>query len=154
LITRLVAQALSEGHPAPVPVLNCLGLRAQESPARARRPQFARDHRASNGRRAVDVWLPLHDWSADQVWERIRRSGVRHHPAYDLGMPRLSCCFCIYSPRSALLLAGQHNPELLARYVELERKIHHSFRLELPLASIQRALAAGEQPGAVDDWAM
>lgn len=30
----------------------------------------------------------------------------------DLGMPRLSCCFCIFSPRSALLLAGKHNPGL------------------------------------------
>jgi len=79
---------------------------------------------------------------------------VRHHPAYDLGMPRLSCCFCIFSPRSALLLAGKHNPELLAEYVELERSIDHRFRLELPLASIQEALANGEEPGRVQDWLM
>lgn len=79
---------------------------------------------------------------------------MRHHPAYDLGMPRLSCCFCIFSPRSALLLAGKHNPELLARYVEVERRIGHAFRLELPLASVQLALTAGEKPGAIDDWLM
>ena len=54
----------------------------------------------------IDDWLPLHDWSVDQVWGRIRASGVPHHPAYELGMPRLSCCFCIFSPRSALLLVG------------------------------------------------
>jgi hypothetical protein len=69
-------------------------------------------------------------------------------------MPRLSCCFCIYAPRSALLLAGKHNPQLLADYVAVERAINHRFRLELPLASIQQALAEGEEPGLVQDWTM
>jgi 3'-phosphoadenosine 5'-phosphosulfate sulfotransferase (PAPS reductase)/FAD synthetase len=115
---------------------------------------FVFDARASNGRRHVDLWLPLHGWTVQQVWERIRRSGVRYHPAYDLGMPRLSCCFCIFAPRSALLLAGRHNPELLAQYVAVEKQIRHSFRLELPLASVQEALARGEEPGPVRDWAM
>jgi hypothetical protein len=69
-------------------------------------------------------------------------------------MPRLSCCFCIFSPRSALLLAGKHNPELLAEYVAVEKQIGHRFRKELPLAEIQDALAKGEQPGKVTDWFM
>jgi 3'-phosphoadenosine 5'-phosphosulfate sulfotransferase (PAPS reductase)/FAD synthetase len=137
-----------------VRILSCLGLRAEESPARAHRLPFTFDERASNGRRHVDVWLPLHGWTVQQVWQRIRASGVRHHPAYDMGMPRLSCCFCIFSPRSALLLAGQHNPELLAEYVALEKQIGHRFRLELSLAEVQDALARGEQPGPVRDWTM
>jgi 3'-phosphoadenosine 5'-phosphosulfate sulfotransferase (PAPS reductase)/FAD synthetase len=153
LFTHLAAESLRDGHP-PVRILNCLGLRAEESPARARKKPFARDERASNGRRVVDAWLPIHSWSTAQVWERIRASGVRHHPAYDLGMPRLSCCFCIFSPRAALLLAGKHNPELLAEYVAVEKQIGHAFRLELPLASVQEALARGEQPGPVQDWLM
>ncbi len=82
------------------------------------------------------------------------RSGVPHHPAYDLGMPRLSCCFCIFSPRSALLLAGKHNPELLEHYVQVEKQINHTFRKELSLAEIQAALQAGEQPGKVQNWIM
>jgi 3'-phosphoadenosine 5'-phosphosulfate sulfotransferase (PAPS reductase)/FAD synthetase len=135
-------------------ILSCMGMRAQESPARARRPAFGYDERASNGRRHVDLWLPVHSWTVQQVWQRIRASGVPHHRAYDLGMPRLSCCFCIFAPRSALLLAGKHNPELLAEYVALERRIGHTFRYELPLAEIQRALADGEEPGHVSDWAM
>lgn len=137
-----------------VRILNCLGLRAEESPARADRPAFGFDPRSSNGRRHVDCWLPLHAWTVQQVWDRIRASGVRHHPAYDLGMPRLSCCFCIFAPRSALLLAGKHNPELLAEYVAVERRIGHSFRVELPLASVQKALQYGEEPGTVKDWLM
>ena len=92
----------------------------------------------------MDDWLPLHAWTTEQVWQRIKASGVRYHPAYDLGMPRLSCCFCIFSPRSALLLAGKHNPELLAEYVAVEKQIGHRFRKELSLTEVQEALAKGE----------
>ena len=117
-------------------------------------PTFTLNATTSNGRRIVHDWLPLHLWTSAQVWARIRASGVRHHQAYDLGMPRLSCCFCIFSPRSALLLAGKHNPALLAEYVKVEKEIGHKFRLELPLASIQQALEDGEEPGPVQDWFM
>lgn len=153
LLTRLTSETLQHSGP-PVRILNCMGLRAEESPARAKKPPFVRDARSSNRKRLVDTWLPIHGWSVRKVWERIRASGVRHHPAYDLGMPRLSCCFCIFSPRSALLLAGKHNRELLAEYVAVERRIGHAFRLDVPLASIQDALARGEEPGAVQDWRM
>jgi 3'-phosphoadenosine 5'-phosphosulfate sulfotransferase (PAPS reductase)/FAD synthetase len=153
VFTRLAERSRREGVRL-CRILNCLGLRAEESPARARRPPFAFNGPASNGRRRVDDWLPLHAWTMEQVWARVRASGVRYHPAYDLGMPQLSCCFCIFSPRPALLLAGKHNPELLAEYVEVERRIGHRFRLELPLAEVQAALQRGEQPGPVPDWTM
>ena len=151
--TRLANRSRQEGVHL-CRILSCMGMRAQESPARAKKREFSRNEMASNGRREVDDWLPLHSWTVEEVWSRIRASGVRHHPAYDLGMPRLSCCFCIFSPRSALLLAGKHNPELLAEYVRVEKKIDHRFRLELPLAEVQAALAHGEEPGPVRDWAM
>jgi 3'-phosphoadenosine 5'-phosphosulfate sulfotransferase (PAPS reductase)/FAD synthetase len=89
-----------------------------------------------------------------EVWERIRRSGVPHHPAYDLGMPRLSCSFCIFAPPAALLLAGKHRPELLAEYVAIEEEIGHTFRHRLSLRVIQEELAAGAPCGTVEDWAM
>lgn len=153
VFTRLADLSRQRGLPV-CRILNCLGLRAQESPARARRLPFGLNEMASNGRRIVHDWLPLHSWTTDQVWARIRASGVRHHPAYDLGMPRLSCCFCIFSSRSALLLAGKHNPELLAEYVAVEKQIGHRFRKELSLAEVQEALHKGEQPGRVADWFM
>lgn len=122
--------------------------------ARARRTPFQRDLRSSNGKRLVDLWLPIHSWTTAQVWQRIQASGVRYHPAYDLGMPRLSCCFCIFSPRSALLLAGQHNPDLLKEYVAVEQRIGHRFRKELPLTEVQAALQRGERSGPIANWVM
>jgi hypothetical protein len=61
---------------------------------------------------------------------------------------------CIFIPRSALLLAGKRNPELLAEYVLVEKQIGHSFRQELPLASIREALAQGEEPDRTPNWIM
>jgi hypothetical protein len=51
-------------------------------------------------------------------------------------------------------LAGKHNPELLAEYVAVERRIGHTFRQNLSLAEVQQAVAAGEKPGRVPDWTM
>jgi 3'-phosphoadenosine 5'-phosphosulfate sulfotransferase (PAPS reductase)/FAD synthetase len=154
LLTRLTAETRGLHPGRVVRILNCLGLRAEESPARAKKVPFRFDQQASNGKRAVFTWLPLHDWTTAQVWERIRQAGLESHPAYVLGMPRLSCVFCIFSPRNALVLAGKHNPGLLKEYVAVEKEIGHRFRADLSLADVQRALDAGEQPGPVHNWAM
>lgn len=141
----------------PARILDCLGLRAQESDKRADQPQLQSNERASNGKRAVDTWLPIKWWSTEDVWRRIAQSGVEHHYAYDLGMPRLSCCFCIYASPEALLLAGYHNRAKLAEYVRVEQKIDHKFTVAkgggfIALADIQATLAAGYVPAAVETW--
>lgn len=147
--------ALPQPKRAAVRILSCQGMRADESPARAKRPPFHRDDRASNGKRHVDNWLPIHRWTEEAVWERIRGSRISDlvHHAYGLGMPRLSCCFCIFAPKAALVLAGRHNPELLAEYVAVEERIGHKFRLNLSMRDVQDAVNAGET-AQVANWKM
>lgn len=145
VMTALTREVLSKGAKR-ARILNCLGLRAQESPGRAKKPALSFDARASNGRRHVDTWLPVHSWTEEQVWERIRTSGIPHHRAYDLGMKRLSCVFCIFAGRDALLLAGRHNRPLLEEYVRVEREIGHTFKRHLPIAEILEAVDRGELP--------
>jgi 3'-phosphoadenosine 5'-phosphosulfate sulfotransferase (PAPS reductase)/FAD synthetase len=161
LITHLVEEARREaglnprGRKGPaVRILNCLGMRAEESNCRAAMEPFEYDEDASNGKREVWTWLPLHAWTKEDVWARIRRAGTRWHWAYDIGMSRLSCCFCVMAPKSALLLAGKHNPALLDRYVEVEREVRGTFKVGLALADVQRDLRAGVEPGEMSDWAM
>jgi 3'-phosphoadenosine 5'-phosphosulfate sulfotransferase (PAPS reductase)/FAD synthetase len=151
LITRLTSEirAYRPGHR--VRILNCLGLRADESPARAKKPVFSVD-KATNGRRHVDRWLPIHAWAASGVWRRIAAAGTRHHPAYDLGMPRLSCCFCVLASRSALVLAAQHNPELADEYVRVEAEIGHSFRKNMTIRSIVEEARATTAVAVVEEW--
>lgn len=136
-------------------ILSVMGMRAQESPARSKlKPFVEKAPRVSNTVKQVDIWLPIHHLSLDDVWADIGRRGVPHHYAYDLGMPRLSCVFCIFSPREALMLAGKHNRPLLDECVELEQRIDHTFRSKLSLLEIQQALDAGEEVGEVSDWTM
>jgi 3'-phosphoadenosine 5'-phosphosulfate sulfotransferase (PAPS reductase)/FAD synthetase len=154
LLTALADEA--RGHDRKrIRILNCMGMRADESPARAKKKPFTAS-KASNGRRQVEDWLPLHRWTLAEIWRHIDTTGLRPlvHYAYSLGMPRLSCCFCIFSTRSALLLAGKHNRALLDEYVAVERRIGHRFKNDLSLAEIAAALDAGEEPGPVSDWAM
>jgi 3'-phosphoadenosine 5'-phosphosulfate sulfotransferase (PAPS reductase)/FAD synthetase len=135
-------------------VLNCMGIRSQESAARSKKVPFARNGRLSNRSRTVMDWFPIFDLSVEAVWAIIRAAGTKAHPAYALGMPRLSCVFCVFAPKAALMLAGQHNPELLERYVAVEQEIGHTFRKDLRIADIRAALAAGEVAGAIRTWEM
>ncbi len=124
-------------------ILNCMGFRAEESPARAKRNPFEPNTRGTNHTRTVDTWLPIHTWTETQVWASIKTSGVPYHYAYDLGMPRLSCIFCIFAPKPALILAGKHNPEMLNKYAQVERRIGHTFRKDFKIADIQEAVLTG-----------
>lgn len=139
------------GAERPCRILDCIGLRADESPKRKASAMFER--RTTTSRKVVDSWLPIKWWSAEQVWHTIKLSGVRHHVAYNLGMPRLSCCLCVFASREALMIAGEHNPELLDAYVRVERETGWKFRKDLALADIQAALEQGERAERAPDWA-
>lgn len=137
-------------------ILNVMGLRAQESPKRASMVPFMRDAASSNGRRHVDQWLPIHAWKVEQVWDRIRQSGVEHHWAYDIGMPRLSCALCVFASKPALAIGIRYNPQLARDYAAAEREMGHTFRLGFSIAEyVDEVLAADESavPMVVEDWA-
>jgi 3'-phosphoadenosine 5'-phosphosulfate sulfotransferase (PAPS reductase)/FAD synthetase len=150
LATELVRQARRRFPYRQIRLLNCLGLRAQESPRRAKLATFRHLGGSgwSNSRRHVDEWLPIHDWTLDDVWARIRASGVEHHYAYDLGMPRLSCVFCVFASNGALQIAAKANPDLAAEYVAAEARMGHTFRNGASLADI-----LGTEPEPANDWA-
>ena len=69
-------------------------------------------------------------------------------------MPRLSCCFCIFSPFDALVCAGYANPELLDRYVEVEEKIGHTFKNGFAIKEVKEAIKKGYKPKNISDWVM
>ncbi|ACS44022.1 phosphoadenosine phosphosulfate reductase family protein [Methylorubrum extorquens] len=103
-------------------VVSCMGMRADESPDRAKLLPFERNERASNSKREWYDWLPIHDMKLEQVWKVLEAKGRDPHWAYKVGMSRLSCAFCILSNKSDLRTAALYNPELFKTYVELERQ--------------------------------
>jgi 3'-phosphoadenosine 5'-phosphosulfate sulfotransferase (PAPS reductase)/FAD synthetase len=138
VMTRLVSELRDSERVVgrPVRLLNVMGLRAEESAARSRRNPYAPNPSASNGRRQVDDWYPIHAWTVAQVWDRISAAGTRPHPAYQAGMSRLSCRFCVLASRADLVCSARLNPELAQRYATVEAQTGHRFRMDLSMAEV------------------
>jgi len=101
-------------------IVSCLGMRAEESQARAKKPLW-KPHEADGAKgRRWSVFLPIHAMSEEWVFAFIRANGEEPHPAYALGNKRLSCLACIFSAKNDLLNAAQAHPEIVNRYIRLE----------------------------------
>jgi len=136
LFTRIAAEHRSARPGRKVRILSVLGMRAQESRARALLPPFGHDARASNQTvRHVDLWLPVHELTTGQVWEVIGQAGTRPHWVYAY-LPRLSCRFCVLAGKSALVRAALLDPAGAAARADLEQRMGHRFRSDLSMADI------------------
>lgn len=120
-------------------VVNCMGLRAGESPNRAKKKTLKFNKLNSKAGREWYDWLPIQDWKCvtdrnfdptvdkEQVFTAIAKDGKDVHPAYKKGMKRLSCVFCIMACGHDLKVAAENNPEMYARYVAMEDVIDQTF---------------------------
>lgn len=110
-------------------IVNCMGLRAQESSSRAKQVTFKHSIRNSKAGREWYDWLPIHDWKEEQVFECIKDAGELPFYTYAEGMKRKSCCFCIMACDSDLKIAARLRPKLFNRIVETEKRINHTLRM-------------------------
>ena len=118
-------------------VVNCTGIRAEESPRRARLESFKMNARNSIAGRDWFDWAPIHHLSTEEVFATIRDAGQTPHPAYAAGNQRLSCIFCIMASRNDLAHGRQAHPRLFARLVELERRTGYAMHMSRkPLAQL------------------
>ena len=67
-----------------------MGIRAQESPRRAKRWGIVGEHFRTGGK----VINPLYKWEASDLWDFIRGEGVPYCELYDEGFHRLGCIGC------------------------------------------------------------
>lgn len=102
-------------------IVNCMGMRSQESPGRSKLSPFKYSERNSRNSREWYDWLPIHSLSTDKVFENIAAAGQKPHWVYAAGMSRFSCCFCIMSNKADLTTAAKLNPILYLKYVNLEK---------------------------------
>jgi len=108
-IEKVIRRLLHQGRGRGYLVVNCMGMRAEESSSRAKLQTLKLNTRNSGNVREWYDWLPIHSWSADQVFETIYSAGQQPHPAYAAGMTRLSCCFRIMASRQDLRTAARLN---------------------------------------------
>lgn len=119
-------------------------------------PQEALSARTEKQRVALN-WRPLLHYSEEQIWQAIGTSGqeLKHrqhlyrsglheeallnwpaHPAYVFGNARLSCALCVLGSKSDLTNGANHNPDLYAHYLGLERKGNSTFKNGWSLAEL------------------
>lgn len=102
-------------------IVSAMGMRADESPARARRDPWKRNDRNSRAGREWFDWLPIHGLSTAEVFQVIADAGQSPHWAYSAGMSRLSCSFCILASRADLARAAELRPGLYRDYCHVTR---------------------------------
>lgn len=137
-------------------IVDCAGLRAGESDARAKTCQHTleKDEDQSVAGRTWYSYLPIatlkcvtdQDFDSrfhtDQVFGTIAAVGQQPHFAYLLGMSRLSCVFCIMASPEDLAIAARARPELLAEYLAMEAKTGHTLFFQ---SASKKAAARGEK---------
>ncbi|MEV7157005.1 phosphoadenosine phosphosulfate reductase family protein [Streptomyces misionensis] len=133
-----ITRALGLGEQAVI--LNCLGIRAAESPARSRKRHLAIDKRASNQNRLVLTWHAVFDLTEADIWEQIASRTLEYHPVYDTLIPRLSCTYCILAPFEVLVEATRlcwlWNLDTPTAYLDVEDRIGHRFTHKFSLADV------------------
>lgn len=95
--------------------VSVVGLRADESEARAKLPEFELDDRWGGY-----VWRPLIAWSIEQVLAMHHRFGLRVNPLYRLGFSRVGCFPCIYAAKEEIRLMADVWPERVDEIESLE----------------------------------
>jgi 3'-phosphoadenosine 5'-phosphosulfate sulfotransferase (PAPS reductase)/FAD synthetase len=104
ITTQVVGPMLRHG-----PVLQWLGIRADESRHRARQPRF--NHHESGSM----LWRPIFHWSVEAVWQQHRRHSLEPNPLYAMGMGRVGCMPCINCRKAELRNIAERFPAHIDR---------------------------------------
>lgn len=161
-------------------IVAAMGMRGQESTARAKKvatqtasrvtakalkdlePEDALVARRPGQRLGLE-WLPIHEWTLEDVWEACGHSvedlerrqelfragqfveaftGWLAHPAYVMGNERLSCSICILASKNDIVNGAAHNPDVYRHYVEIEQRTGFLFKVGMSLGDLAEEVAA------------
>ena len=109
---QIVLPMLKQG-----PLLQWLGIRADESANRAKQPRFNRHESGSY------LWRPIFHWTVEDVWAQHRKHGIAPNPLYAQGMSRVGCMPCINCRKSELREISRRFPEHIDRIERWEALI-------------------------------
>ena len=104
--------------------ISALGIRAEESPNRAKM-QVIREKT-----RLLTIWNPIFDWTIDQVKTEIANANQKLHWVYDQGYSRLSCVLCPLGRIGEHKMMANDRPELFKKMAKLERDLGKTIRMK------------------------
>lgn len=97
------------------PIVNAVGIRNEESAARATAPEWEWSDTFD-----CWVWRPIVRWTEQQVVDIHIRHGLSPNPLYLRGAGRVGCWPCIFSRKRELRMVAEETPGRISKIAELE----------------------------------
>lgn len=97
-----------------------MGLRAEESPRRAKKWDLVSEFKKTKSKRGAfkKIINPIFHWAEDEVWDFIEREDLKYCVLYDdPGYSRLGCVLCPMSNKIKRQYELQRYPKIAAAYV-------------------------------------
>lgn len=116
-------------------VINCSGIRSEESSNRKKQRKLRRNKRETNSRRTIWDWCPIKDWTETQVLAYLQERGLPLHPVYSY-LRRFSCRVCIFMTQHDLRQVQQHDPGAIEIIDELEQRIGFTMFMAGPIREV------------------
>jgi DNA sulfur modification protein DndC len=104
-------------------IINCLGIRSEESSGRKKQRKLKRNNRETNSMRTIWDWAPIKDWTEKQVLEYLEQKGIPLHPVYKY-LHRFSCRVCIFMQEHEIKAVSENDPEAIDIISNVERRIN------------------------------
>lgn len=111
IIEQVVLPMLKRG-----PLIQWLGIRAQESAKRAHDPRFNRHETGSL------LWRPILKWSVADVWKQHAKHGIAPNPLYP-DHDRVGCYLCINCKKKEVRTAADFAPQHIEKLAGWERLV-------------------------------
>lgn len=138
-------------------IINCTGIRAAESSARAKQIPWKLDEGQSKAGRIIFNWMPIFNESLEHVlrWHWTNRQPLHpvYIPAYHVDgteggyLRRLSCRMCIFSTDADIKAIHTHDRQAFDMVANLEQKINFTMKSGKSLFQIIDQQADGKQYG-------
>lgn len=116
-------------------VVSAMGLRSEESPARAKKKKLKRSERQSNSVRTIWEWIPIQDWTEKRVLHFLWERGIPIHPVYKY-LRRFSCRVCIFMTAHDVRQVALHDPEAIDIIELVEKDINFTLFPAGPIREI------------------
>lgn len=137
-IQTWIRRAVKSGLISQKTIINCMGLRAAESPARAKQPRFKKNKELSKAGRRVWDWLPIHKDTLADILQWHWANNIPLHPVYvseyhkdgTAGgyLRRFSCRVCIFSTKADLHAIYKHDRAAFDAVSALETEMNFTMR--------------------------
>ena len=123
--------------------INAVGIRAEESTARAKMHEW--EHDANGFERWV--WRPLITWKLQDVIDIHRRNGVMPNPLYLTRSERVGCWPCIFARKSEIKTVAEETPWRIDEIRELEADLQERARARYVARGEGETFTSEDYPG-------